>query len=143
MPESSFPCHDCGQRVEDTNSPIVIYVVAGLAPMHPISKAGGGQADITDYPMPPVVRELFGQATARLEFCVGCFAARMGHPLVDAEGQVVAEPQDAQLFMRSSFTPPLEVVAGRVVNPMRLAEAAARAEAQAEMARHAAAPASV
>src|SRR4051812_7316744 len=112
MPEQSFPCHDCGHRIEDTNSPIVIYVVAGLAPTHEITKAGGGQADITDYPMPPIVRELLSRPVARLEFCVGCFAARMGHPLVDAAGQIVAEPDQAQSYMKSDFSPPLEIVDG-------------------------------
>ncbi|MGH9422212.1 MAG: hypothetical protein ACRD3J_19705 [Thermoanaerobaculia bacterium] len=111
---TSFICNDCGGRIEDQNCPVVIYVVAGLAPMHPITKGGVSTADVTDYPMPPVVRELFSQPVARMEFCVGCFAARLGQPLIDAAGQVIASSSEAQQYMKAAFSPPLEVVDGKV-----------------------------
>lgn len=106
MPEVSYPCSDCGERIEDTNCPVVVYIVAGLAPIHPMTKAGAGQADVTDYPLPQIVRDLLAQPVARQEYCAGCFAKKMGHPLVDANGKVVAKPANAEAYLKAYVRQP-------------------------------------
>jgi hypothetical protein len=91
MPQHvSFTCSDCSERIEDQKSPVVVYIVAGLAPMHPETQAGKGHADVTDHPMPQIVRDLLAQPVARLDFCPGCLGKRLNLPLVDATGKAVA-----------------------------------------------------
>lgn len=97
MPQLSFPCQDCGTRVEDTDSPIVVYIVAGLAPMHPVTKAGKGHAEVTDYPMPALVRELLAQPVARMEFCVDCFAKKLDLPMIVPEKKPIEAEQPSDI----------------------------------------------
>ena len=93
----SYTCSHCIERIEDPSAttvyegdcPIVVYMVAGLAPLHPLSIEGKGTADVTDFPMPDIVRELLSLPTARMEFCPECLAEKLGLPMKDAEGRIV------------------------------------------------------
>jgi predicted RNA-binding Zn-ribbon protein involved in translation (DUF1610 family) len=89
---TSFTCEDCGERIEDKECPIVVYLVAGLAPLHPMTKAGadGKVADVTNFAMPQIVRDLLARPVARMDFCPECFAEKLGLPMVDAEGSEAA-----------------------------------------------------
>ena len=90
MQAISFSCEDCGGRIENKDCPVVVYLVAGLAPLHPATQAGNGHADVTDYPLPQIVRDLLAQPVARMDFCPDCLAKRLNLPLVDADGKAVA-----------------------------------------------------
>lgn len=88
MPQNtSFSCSCCDERIEDCDCPVVVYMVAGLAPMHP--RTQGGDVDVTDIPMPAIVRELLAQPVSRMDFCPKCLAEKLGLPLVDKDGKTV------------------------------------------------------
>lgn len=80
MQATSFTCSHCAERIEDSDCPVVVYVVAGLAPMHP--EAQNGTADVTDHPLPAIVRELLSQPVSRMDFCGKCFGEKLNLPLV-------------------------------------------------------------
>jgi hypothetical protein len=84
MQATSFTCSDCNERIEDKECPVIVYMVAGLAPMHPLTVAGKQQADVTDFPMPQIVRDLLAQPVARMDFCPDCLGKRLNLPLVAA-----------------------------------------------------------
>lgn len=101
MQATSFTCSCCNERIEDPSSttryegdnPVIVYMVAGVAPMHPqMPKEKGGVFDVTDFPMPQIVRDLLAQPVARMEFCPECFAEKLGLPMVDKSGKTV-KPQ--------------------------------------------------
>lgn len=87
MQATSFICDDCNCRIEDHDSPVVIYLTAGVVPMHPSVREGS--VDVTDHPMPKILRDLLAKPVAREEYCAACFAKKIGHPLLDAEGNEV------------------------------------------------------
>lgn len=95
MPQAvSYSCSNCDERIEDPGTsvypgdcPVVVYLVAGIAPMHPLAK--DGTADVTDFAMPQIVRDLLAQPVARMDFCPECFAEKLGLPMVDKDGNVV------------------------------------------------------
>ena len=96
MQHASFKCDHCQERIEDPGTsvypgdcPVVIYLVAGLAPGHPMVLAGKGAADVTDFALPQIVRDLFAQPVARMDWCPECFAEKFGLPMVDKEGKEV------------------------------------------------------
>jgi hypothetical protein len=98
----SFTCDHCKERIEDPGTsvypgdcPVVIYMVAGLAPGHPMVLGGKGAADVTDFAMPQIVRDLLSQPVARMEFCPECLSERLGLPMVDAKGKKVKPSQTA------------------------------------------------
>ena len=92
MQSTSFTCDCCKKRIEDEDCPVVVYVVAGLVPMHPKTQKGAQAVDVTDYPMSQYVRDLLAKPIAREEFCAACFAEKMGHPLVTPEPAPAAPP---------------------------------------------------
>jgi hypothetical protein len=94
---TSFTCEHCSERIEDPSAttayegdnPVVVYIVAGIAPMHPMALAGKGAADITDFPLPRFLRDLLAQPVARMDMCAECFAEKFSLPMVDKEGKEV------------------------------------------------------
>ena len=90
MQAISFSCEDCGERIETKDCPVVVYLVAGLAPMHPSTVAGMGVADVTYHPMPQIARELLARPVPRMDFCPECLAKRLNVPMIDANGETVA-----------------------------------------------------
>lgn len=104
MQATSFICEDCGDRIEDETHPVVTYIVAGLAPMHPVA-SGQKEADVTDYPMPQILRDLLAKSTARDEMCVACVCERLKHDLVDKNGVILAPWQKAREYLKS-WKPP-------------------------------------
>lgn len=103
MQGASFICSECHQRIEDCNSPIIIYIVASLAPMHPSARVTG-TVDLTDMPMPAEIRTVLSKPRQRRDYCVGCFARVFGQPLVDAKGETVALPDEAKLHLDGATT---------------------------------------
>ena len=102
MQHTSFKCDHCQERIEDPGTsayegdcPILIYMVAGLAPGHPMVLEGKGAADVTNFAMPQIVRDLLAQPVARMDFCPECLAERLGLPMVDKDGEIV-EPAGKQ-----------------------------------------------
>ncbi|MDQ6769480.1 MAG: hypothetical protein M3Z54_05795 [Gemmatimonadota bacterium] len=89
MQAVSFTCSDCKERIEDQRCPVAVYIVAGLAPLHPLTREGKGHADVTDYPMPQIVRDLLAEPVARLDFCPDCLGKRLSLPLIDKDGKKV------------------------------------------------------
>lgn len=91
---ASFRCDHCEERIEDPSTtsayegdcPIIIYMVAGLAPGHPMVLAGKGVAEVSEFAMPQVVRDLLAQPVARMDFCPECFGEKFGLPMVNADG---------------------------------------------------------
>jgi len=96
MQHASFKCDHCQERIEDPGTsaypgdcPVVVYMVAGVAPGHPMVLEGKGAADVTDFAMPQIVRDLLAQPVARMDFCPECFADKLGLQMVDAAGEKV------------------------------------------------------
>ena len=89
MQATSFTCSHCLERIEDSDCPVVVYVVAGVAPMHPAVQKG--LTDVTGYPLPAIVREILSQPVNRMDFCAKCFGEKLGVPLVLAPAPVVEE----------------------------------------------------
>lgn len=92
----SFICSVCHERIEDCLTPVIVYVVVSLAPMHPLALSGGGQADVTDIPLPLKVRDILLKPRQRRDYCAGCFAREFNLPLADVEGVEVATPEEAK-----------------------------------------------
>lgn len=93
----SFICSVCHERIEDCLSPVLVYVVASIAPMHP--QVLEGPADVTDLPLPEKIREILLKPRQRRDYCVGCFAREFSRPLFDVEGVEVASPEEAKDFL--------------------------------------------
>lgn len=97
MQGTSFICEHCHERIEDCNSPVIVYIVAGIAPLHPAAQANG--VDLTLMPLPAVVREVLAHPHNRMDFCAGCFAEKLGLPLLDEKGEHVAASHEAKVHL--------------------------------------------
>ena len=79
-----YDCDLCGERIGESATPILVYVVTGQVPNT------GEPVDMNQVPAPALVRELMAQPIARREFCLACFAKTIGQPL-----EAVAPAPDA------------------------------------------------
>jgi len=100
----SFSCSDCQKRIEDMDCPVVCYMVAGLAPLHPLTLDGKGAADVTDFPMPQIVRDLLAQPIARMDFCPECLAEKLNFPMVDKDGKEVKPKAVPKAVVKKAVT---------------------------------------
>lgn len=110
----SFICSFCHERIEDCDSPVLVYVVASIAPMHP--QVLEGRADVTDLPLPEKIREILLKPRQRREYCAGCFAREFSQPLLDVEGVEVASPEEAKDFLDGAKDRPA-LLGSEVIEP--------------------------
>ena len=78
MQGTSMTCDGCGRRIEDLENPVIVYLVAGIAPLHQIVQHPDQSIQLQDYEMPQELRDLFDNGNygkeARVELCAQCFA---------------------------------------------------------------------
>ena len=118
----SMTCDGCGRRIEDLDNPIVVYVVAGIAPLHPLA-AGVERTPLHNFDMPQELRDLFDngsyQHEARAELCARCFGTTFKSKSVGPEADKnEVKLRGAQLV--KELNRPTKATPGRIPLPAAL-----------------------
>jgi len=81
-------------------------MVVGLAPLHPITKAGEHTPEeVSAFPMPDIMTSTFKGQVQRIDFCTACLSKTLNLPVTDIDGKVLASPGQARAFMKSWRAP--------------------------------------